>query len=1280
MGGAVGLVLAAAVLVRALPCAAAGLESVGNTDGVLTWRLGVLEKGKTARHIVLFAFDESHGKLVRRLDAARRHFGTLPVPATASGDAAQPVWLGNEATDFALEGTGFFRWRMKRQALRCPRGGQLSQFTWYVHYRDGDGPHRAGTPHVGDSTPENLRVVEPVRLLGKTQAVGLMETADGKLRIRVRAVLGDGPVVAVEFLLANTGRQQIRDVRLTAYANIEAAHTHAGDHSVLDRRTAGLLVVDPATGLCVAMAGLGPPASGYSGTWCSLPQLQAAQGIAFGRWKPSGGLPSGTKPLTRQQVRAQAPPHICLPVIAEPQEPETRAHTPAEATAALEHDWLFQAMREPLLQRAAKEIGWARALAERLARGAPAPDLSADLAELGALEKRLGELAGKDAVARSAMSGGASPSWIWFPEGHPAQDAPAEARLFRCTFELPSAGVRRAELSIASDDACEVFLNGIRIGAHDTWQQAVAFAVAKHLRPGHNVLAVRAENKPAPSKNPAGLIACLPVTLADGKQVTVVSNGSWRTAKEERPGWQQVGFDDSSWKAAAVAAPLGGGPWGRITGLGGPGGPASVYADMDPAVKECYFAVRRIKRRIALTNPVLDFTQLLFIDQPYPQGYAWQHEAIHRMGIMAVPGGRLLVLDGLHPGGRVRKLAPGRPGSFWRADLSFDATRVLFCYKAHDEKSFHLYETRLDGTGLRQLTHGDYDDIDPLYLPDGHIAFTTTRANSYVRCGPFIYSYLLARCDADGGDIYILSTGGEPDFVPALLGDGRVIYSRWEYTDKPLWRIQSLWTTNPDGTNTAVFWGNQSVWPDHLSEPRPIPGSHRVMFSGVGHHDWFSGSIGIIDPGKGFNFPHGLTKVTADRRWPECSIPPLDPHEAADYHASGPYTGYKTPWPLSEEDFLVSARGAGGRFRLYLMDVHGNRELIYEGAHNIWHAIPVKPRRVPPRLPDRVAWPGTGRNRKPAEPGVLYSSSVYDGVPDLPRGKARWLRVFQMDHKTYSTWRKTYRHSGPPVSIIQEEGVKRILTVAPVEADGSVHFRVPPGRALHFQLLDEHYRCLQTMRSFTGVMPGEVRGCVGCHEMHSTTPTLRVGVALQRPPAELSPPPWGTRSISYERFAQPVLDRYCGRCHQGDGKARKKLDLTLRPGVSVFKEPYLTLVGPAGWGNPARTRGQAGYGIAGAIPVETIDPTMNDPRAYATFRPMRFLSRSSKLIEIAMSGKHHDVKVDPLSLRRLIAWVDACCPYMGEPELRALGDPQFPCIEELPIRPRVATAPVPERP
>ncbi len=65
---------------------------------------------------------------------------------------------------------------------------------------------------------------------------------------------------------------------------------------------------------------------------------------------------------------------------------------------------------------------------------------------------------------------------------------------------------------------------------------------------------------------------------------------------------------------------------------------------------------------------------------------------------------------------------------------------------------------------------------------------------------------------------------------------------------------------------------------------------------------------------------------------------------------------------------------------------------------------------------------------------------------------------------------------------------------------------------------------------------------------------------------------------------------------------------------------------------------------------------------------------------LAASGKHYNVKVDPENLHRLIAWLDACSPFMGEEELRALGDPDFPGIETLPIRPLVATAPAIERP
>jgi hypothetical protein len=704
-----------------------------------------------------------------------------------------------------------------------------------------------------------------------------------------------------------------------------------------------------------------------------------------------------------------------------------------------------------------------------------------------------------------------------------------------------------------------------------------------------------------------------------------------------------------------------------------------------------YLEVRRVKRRIMFRNPAIDFDRLLLTDQPYPAGPEWRHEAVHRMGHRAVPGGRLLVLEGLGPGAAIRQLAPARPGSFWRPDLSFDARRVVFCYKAYDEGSFHLYEIGVDGAGLRQLTEGPYDDIDPICLPDGRLAFMTTRGNTYVRCGPYIYCYALACCDSDGGNVYLLSTNSEPDFVPSLLADGRIVYSRWEYSDKDQNRVQSLWTTNQDGTYTSALWGNQSIWPDHLAEPRAIPGSGRVMFTGVGHHDWFSGSLGIVDPSAGANYPDGLTKVTCDLPWAEVPPPPRDPPESAGYHASGRFAGYLGAYPLSERDFLVSARGESDRFRVYLMDVSGNRELIYEGAYNAWYAIPIRPRPIPPRQTERVVWPGKGQSRQPARPGTFYNPDVYAGVPELARGSVKYLRVMLQEAKTYSTWHKTFRMSGPPVSVVQEEAVKRVASTVPLDADGSVYFEVPVGQSLYFQLLDENQRAMQTMRSFTGAMPGEARGCVGCHETRSTAPPQGPGLALHRPPTPVTPPPWGSESIGYERFAQPVLDHYCGECHQGQGSARSVLDLTLRPGWDVFKEPYLTLVGSALWvaggqniGSVALPRPDApGYGIAAPIPVYMLGARYddhNDPAALATLPPMRYLSYGSRLIELAGSGRHYGVRADPLSLLHLTVWVDANSPYLGAEEIHRMEDPEFPGIELLPIRPRLRTAPVVARP
>ncbi|MDR0326987.1 MAG: hypothetical protein LBI05_01685 [Planctomycetaceae bacterium] len=988
-------------------------------------------------------------------------------------------------------------------------------------------------------------------------------------------------------------------------------------------------------------------------------------------------------------VAASAQHHYYIPEqYSNPQTPETETLSQEKARRLQEHDWLFQAMGEPLLERSQKEIEWTRSLIQRLKAEHPRLDFKHEQMQLEVLEVALQHKIQQTRQGNPNSSKTQDiPHWIWLAGGDSSKNAPIGPAWFRKTFTLPeNVDVEFAALSFAADDYAVAFVNGKEIGTSNGWNIIKSVDIQSFLQPGKNCIAIRGENRsPNTFPNPAGLLVDVQIGYSDPDaefaSMRFFSDDTWKSRYDVTDDWNQTEYDDSAWAHAALSAPLGKGPWQNV--VLGPTSFVQYYAQSPAEHRAIYFDVRECKRNVLFENPVIDFSQLLFIDNPKPEGVGESdHESIHRMGHCATPGGRLLVLDGLSPAGTLRQLAPDTPGSFWRPDLSYDAQKVLFCYKPYNEKSFSLYEINLDGTGLRRLTQSEYDDIDPLYLPDGKIIFTTTRGNSYVRCGPFIYSYILARCDADGSNVYLISYNGEPDFVPALLHDGRIVYSRWEYSDKPLWRVQSLWTTNQDGTNTSTFWGNQSVWPDHPAQPRPIPGSDRIMFCGVGHHDWWSGSIGMIDPKQGANFPHGLTKVTADLRWPECSSPPVDPPESAQYHVSGHFTGYSSPYPLSEKDFLVSGRRDDGKFRLYLMDTDGNRDLIYEGAYNVLHAMPIKPRFVPAQHVDRVEWPKIGSDRSDQKGGTFYNTDVYQGAEGIERGSAAFLRVLQLDYKTYSTWTKTFRHSGPAVSIVQEEGVKRVLSIVPIEKDGSVHFEAPSGVALYFQLLDDQYRAIHTMRSFAGLMPGEQRGCIGCHEQqHTIASTTSTNLlALKRSATPLTPPSWGTESIGYERFVQPVLDKYCGKCHQGNGEARGTLDLTLRPGVDVFKEPYLTLVGSAGWGNPIAHPDQPGYGFADVMPVETMDPTMNNPMALETLPPYQYLSSRSRLVERMASGKHHDVKVDTESLRRVMTWVDATGPFCGEDEIRQIDDPNFAGIELLPIRPKVKTAPVVIRP
>ena len=276
----------------------------------------------------------------------------------------------------------------------------------------------------------------------------------------------------------------------------------------------------------------------------------------------------------------------------------------------------------------------------------------------------------------------------------------------------------------------------------------------------------------------------------------------------------------------------------------------------------------------------------------------------------------------------------------------------------------------VDGTGLRQITGRDDDplagaggrmtvlceDYDPCYLPDGGIAFISTRNQGGVRChngDRYCPTYLLYRCDADGSNVRQLSFGEANEWDPAVMPDGQILWTRWDYINRPVIPTLGLWTIRPDGTAAGHYFGNYTPNPCRICQPRPIPGSHKVVATTAGHHTIHAGSLILIDRTIAEDGLEAITRLTPEATFPESE-------------ADSPVS-FGSPYPLSEDLFLAEFcpdpyPGVHGQhprhnaYGIYLVDTLGGRELIYRDPEiSCFEPLPVRPRPMPPVLPSLVA-------------------------------------------------------------------------------------------------------------------------------------------------------------------------------------------------------------------------------------------------------------------------------------------------------------------------------------
>jgi hypothetical protein len=619
----------------------------------------------------------------------------------------------------------------------------------------------------------------------------------------------------------------------------------------------------------------------------------------------------------------------------------------------------------------------------------------------------------------------------------------------------------------------------------------------------------------------------------------------------------------------------------------------------------------------AKAREVLSGKQILYVERDQ---YAIDHHntaTLFQVGEINewkfAPGSALRVYD--VDSGTTRTLVKMDTGVVRDPEISPDGKRVIFSMRKNIKDGYHIYEIGLDSSNMRQLTSAaGVSDIDPLYLPDGNIIFTSTRQPKYCMCNRHIMGNLF-RMEADGANITQIGVSTLFEGHSSLLSDGRILYDRWEYVDRNFGDAQGLWTVNPDGTKHAIYYGNNTASPGGVIDGRQIPGTDLVVCIFGSCHDRAWGSLAIIDRKKG-----------VDGREPVVQI---FPSEAINLVANGNLDSFKwvksyryeDPYPINKEWFLVSrtlhpyqewkTQKKGFKQGIYLVGTDGSEELLVEGTRSVFDPHIVE-------APAKAITLPTMRNFKD-ELGQFYVENVYEGthMQGVKKGEVKWLRVIESPEKrswTRGGWQGEGEQA-PGLNWHSFEN-KQILGEVPVEEDGSASFMVPAGKFVFFQLLDKDKKMIQSMRSGVSLMPGEINGCVGCHEdrLSIPMPLPERPMAMQKKPVQLTK--WMGKEpfkFSFMEHVQPILDRRCVKCHDFDESDRNKLVLArdMNPFfnaayVNLYVHKAVKLIG----GGPAQIQQAYSWGS--------------------------YPSRLSQIIE----NGHYGVKLTQKEKEYLYAWMD----------------------------------------
>ncbi len=152
--------------------------------------------------------------------------------------------------------------------------------------------------------------------------------------------------------------------------------------------------------------------------------------------------------------------------------------------------------------------------------------------------------------------------WIWSAESVGESPwSPAGEVYFRKVIDLPeNAKVEKATMLVGVDNSAEISINGEAAGNFAGWNPLASASVTALLKPGKNVLAVKASN---PLPGPAGLLLSITIDFeGDQRSLKIGTDKSWTATSQSIPDWQTPTADPEGFQPAKAIAQNGELPWG----------------------------------------------------------------------------------------------------------------------------------------------------------------------------------------------------------------------------------------------------------------------------------------------------------------------------------------------------------------------------------------------------------------------------------------------------------------------------------------------------------------------------------------------------------------------------------------------------------------------------------------------------------------------------------------------------------------------------------------------